>query len=124
LRVDYTYTRAIDESTGHELTSTLAPYDKGSITAEWTPIDPLTLSGSLVAVSKWVSEYDRNNLNTAPGMFAPGYVVVNVAANYKVDDHVTLFARINNLTNSQYENPLGFMQPGIGIFGGMRLTAF
>lgn len=122
LRADYTYTRAVDESTGFQLER--IPYDKGSITATWTPIDRLTLSATLVAVSKWVDDYDRNNPNTAPGMFAPGYATVNVAADYKIDDHVTLFARINNLTNTQYENPLGFMQPGIGVFGGMRVTAF
>ena len=122
LRADYTYTRAADEATGLELQR--RPYDKGSIAALWTPIDPLTLSGTLVAVSKWVDDYDRNNANTAPGNFAPGYVVVNVAANYKINNHVTLFARVNNLLNEHYEDPLGFLQPGIGVFGGMRLSAF
>jgi vitamin B12 transporter len=122
LRADYTYTRAVDEATGLELQR--RPYDKGSLTALWTPIDPLTLSGTLVAVSKWVDDYDRNNANTAPGNFAPGYVIVNVAANYKINDHVTLFARVNNLLNEHYEDPLGFLQPGIGVFGGMRLSAF
>ncbi len=90
LRADYTYTRAVDEATGLELQR--RPYDKGSITALWTPIDPLTLSGTLVAVSKWVDDFDRNNSNIAPGNFTPGYVVVNVAANYKIDTHVSLFA--------------------------------
>lgn len=122
LRTDYTYTRAVDDSTGFQLQR--IPYDKASVTALWTPIDPLTLSATLVAVSKWVDDYDRNNVNTAPGSFAPGYAVLNVAADYKIDDHVSLFARVNNLTNTQYEEPLGFMRPGIGVFGGMRVTAF
>ncbi len=122
LRADYTYTRAVDELTGLELQR--IPYDKGSVTALWTPVDRLTLSGTLVAVSKWVDDYDGGNANTAPGTFAPGYVTVNVAANYKIDDHVSLFARIDNLTNTYYEDPLGFLRPGIGVFGGMRLAAF
>ncbi len=122
LRADYTYTRAVDEATGLELQR--RPYDEGSVTALWTPIDPLTLSGTLVAVSKWVDDFDRNNSNTAPGSFTPGYVVVNVAANYKLDDHVSLFARVDNLLNEHYENPLGFLRPGLGVFGGMRLSAF
>jgi vitamin B12 transporter len=124
LRADYTYTRAIDEATGQELLTTLTPYDKGSLTALWTPIDPLTLSGTLVAVSKWVSEFDRDNLNAAPGEFAPGYVLVNAAATYKIDDHISVFARIDNLLNEHYENPLGFLRPGIGVYGGVRLAAF
>ncbi len=122
LRTDYTYTRITDQSTG--LTLSRSPYDKGSVTALWTPLDPLTLSGTLVAVSKWVDDFDRENFNTAPGQFAPGYVVVNVAANYKIDEHVSLFARIDNLLNEHYEDPLGYLRPGLGVYGGMKLSAF
>ena len=44
-------------------------------------------------------------------------------ANYALRDDVTLFARIDNLFNKQYEDPAGFLRPGFGIFGGVRLTA-
>ena len=50
------------------------------------------------------------------------YTIVNVAADYKVDDHVTIFGRIDNLLNSQYENPVGFLAPGFGVFGGIRMS--
>lgn len=122
LRTDYTFTRATDESTGFQLQR--VPEDKGSLSVLWTPLDPVTLSATLVAVSKWVDDYDRNNANTAPGNFAPGYAVVNVAANYKVNDRLSLFGRVDNLTNTHYEDPLGFLRPGIGVFGGMKVTAF
>jgi hypothetical protein len=29
--------------------------------------------------------------------------------------------RIDNLFNKQYEDPIGFLRPGIGIYGGVRL---
>ena len=47
---------------------------------------------------------------------------MNLAANYALRDDVTLFARIDNLFNKQYEDPAGFLRPGFGIFGGVRLT--
>jgi outer membrane receptor protein involved in Fe transport len=55
------------------------------------------------------------------GITAPGYTVVNLAANYAVSDNVSLFARIDNLFNKQYEDPSGFDRPGFGIFGGVNL---
>jgi|SRR5215468_1422907 len=53
----------------------------------------------------------------------PGYTTVNLAANYALRDDVTLFARIDNLLNKQYEDLSGFLGPGFGIYGGIRLTA-
>jgi vitamin B12 transporter len=47
--------------------------------------------------------------------------VVNLAGNYKVNGNVTAFARIDNLFNEHYQNPLGFERPGFGIFGGIRV---
>jgi hypothetical protein len=34
----------------------------------------------------------------------------------------SLFARIDNLFNKQYEDPSGFLRPGFGAFGGVRMT--
>jgi len=37
---------------------------------------------------------------------------------------VTLFARIDKIcSNQQYEDPGGFLRPGLGVSGGIRLTA-
>jgi vitamin B12 transporter len=117
LRVDYTYTGAIDEDTGLELLR--RPKNKVSVTAGWRPIDPLTLSGTLIAIGDFA---DTNRDGSIPYLIAPGYAVVNLAATYKLDEHVDLFARVDNLTNTQYQNPTGFMQPGLGVYAGMRLA--
>ena len=111
LRADYTYTRA-----GLELLR--RPRHKGSFTMTWRPIEPLLLSATLVTVSDFI---DISRDGSIPRLHAPGYSVVNIAANYKIDQHAELFARVDNLFNVQYENPTGFMRPGIGAFGGMRL---
>ena len=53
-----------------------------------------------------------------PG-FAPGETV-NLAANLALTSHWTVFARIDNLFDRRYENPVGFLQPALGVFAGVR----
>ena len=48
--------------------------------------------------------------------------MVDVAANYNFSDRLSLFGRINNLFDRQYQEPVGFMKPGIGIYGGIKAT--
>jgi vitamin B12 transporter len=117
LRADYTHTIAIDADTGLELLR--RPKDKQSLTASWIPLNPWTLTATVLNVSSWV---DTDRFGLTPRLTAPGYTVVNVAANYKVDDHATLFGRIDNLFNAHYEDPTGFLRPGIGVFTGVKLN--
>jgi vitamin B12 transporter len=118
LRADYTYTQTRDEITGLGLMR--RPRDKVSLTSSWTPIDPLNLSATIIYVSGWV---DTDRTGTIPRLNAPPYTLVNLAANYDVDKRVTLFGRIDNLFNKQYQEPTGYMRPGFGAFGGVRVAA-
>jgi vitamin B12 transporter len=116
LRGDYTYTEARDAITGLELLR--RPRHKASLTTVWTPIDALVLSATVLHVGSWV---DISRDASILRLMAPGYTVVNVAANYTVDENVKLFARIDNLFDLRYQDPTGFLRPGIGVFAGMRL---
>jgi vitamin B12 transporter len=117
VRGDYTYTKAIDTTTGLELLR--RPNHKYSLDMAWNPTDQLQLSATWLRVSEWV---DGNRSFSIPRLTAPGYTVVNVAANYTVNQYTTVFGRIDNLFNEQYQNPTGFDRPGIGIFGGVRVS--
>jgi vitamin B12 transporter len=117
LRSDYTYTRAIDSDTGLELLR--RPKRKWSLQALWNPIDPLTLTATLVHVGEWI---DVSRDGFTRGLHAPGYTVVNVAGNYQVNPNLKTFARIDNLFNEHYQNPTGFLRPGIGVYGGITYT--
>jgi len=35
-----------------------------------------------------------------------------------------VFGRIDNLFNVHYQNPTGFLAPGLGVFGGIRFASF
>jgi vitamin B12 transporter len=51
-----------------------------------------------------------------------GVAIVNLAVNYQLDAHTTVFARADNLFNKQYDEPLGWLQPGLSVYGGVKLT--
>jgi vitamin B12 transporter len=72
-----------------------------------------------VRVGHWI---DGNRDFSIPRLTAPGYTVVNVAANYQVNPNVKTFARIDNLFNEHYQNPDGFLRPGIGAYAGVTYT--
>lgn len=116
LRADYTYTIARDEILQQDLLR--RPTHKASLTATWLPTDALTVSATLLYVSSFW-DYDRTTyarVNTA------GAATLNLAVSYRATDRVTVFGRLDNLFNKRWENPNGFLQPGFGVFGGIRVA--
>ena len=114
LRLDYTYTDAIDDVLHEELLR--RPRHKGSLNATWRS-GPVSFDASVLAVGWWV---DGNRDFSIPRLQAPGYTIVNLAGSYDLGRHFTLFGRIDNLFDRHYENPTGFLQPSIGVFAGVR----
>jgi vitamin B12 transporter len=118
VRSDYTFTRTVDTDTGLQLLR--RPKEKFSVTALWNPIDPLTLSATVLHVSDW-SDVDRN---TGVPVTAPGYTIVNLRADYALNDQLKVFGRIDNVANVHYQNPTGFLAPGLGVFAGIRFASY
>jgi vitamin B12 transporter len=118
VRADYTYTIAKDADTGDELLR--RPRNKASVSTIWNLTDALTVSSTVLYVGSWM-DYDRQGLLSAPEN-APGYTVVNLAANYVMNKNVTWFARIDNLFDRHYEVPVGWEAPGFAVYGGVRLA--
>jgi vitamin B12 transporter len=116
-RGDYTYTDAFDRTTNQQLLR--RPRHKASFTAAWTPIDPLTLSATVLYVGEWI---DGNRDFSIPRLVAPSFTVVNVAADYRINEYAKVFARIDNLFDERYQDPTGFLRPGFAVYGGVRLT--
>ncbi len=115
LRLDYTYTQATDDVLHEELLR--RPKHKGNLDATWRASDALLLNASVLTVSSWV---DGNRDFSIPRLDAPGYTTVNLAASFDVSRQWAVFGRIDNLLDRHYENPVGFLQPGIGVFAGIR----
>ena len=115
LRVDYTYTQATDDVLQQELLR--RPRHKGTLNATWQATDALLFNVNVLAVSGWV---DGNRDFSIPRLDAPGYTTVNLAAAFDVTRALTVFGRVDNLFDRHYQNPVGFLQPALGVFAGIR----
>jgi vitamin B12 transporter len=115
LRLDYTYTEATDDVLHQELLR--RPKHKGNLNATWQATGALLLNASVLTVSSWV---DGNRDFSIPRLDAPGYTTVNLAASFDLSRQWAVFGRIDNILDRHYENPVGFLQPRIGVFAGIR----
>ncbi len=113
---NYTYTFTRDDILDQELLR--RPKDKADIDATWKASRKLSVSASLDYVGAWI---DGNRDFSIPRLEAQPYATVNLAASYALADGVTLFGRIDNLLDRRYQIPVGFLAPGFGVFGGVRV---
>ena len=63
---------------------------------------------------------EDNNLSFSGRDLLPGYTLLNIGANWKLQKNVSLLARINNLTDAQYQLANGFSTPGRNLFVSMN----
>jgi len=117
VRADYTYTHAEDDILHQELLR--RPKDKASLNGTWRVTEKASLSATVLYVGSWI---DDNRDDTVTGLTASGYTVVNLAGSYDLGHGLTAFARIDNLLDRRYQDPTGFLRPGIGVFGGLRVA--
>jgi len=114
---NYTWTVARDDILAEELLR--RPADRASVAATWRPIPRLVLAATWLYVGAWI---DGNRDFSIPRLTASPYGVVNISGAYDLGHGVTAFARIDNLLDRQYQDPVGFDKPGIGVYGGLRLS--
>jgi vitamin B12 transporter len=116
LRVDYTYTDAINASTGLSLAR--RPRNRLSLTGDWQVLPDLSLNATLLVTGPQADIGRESGITEKVG----GYTVLNVAASYRLTDSWTLFGRIENATDTDYQSPDGFLRPGIGAYGGIKVN--
>jgi vitamin B12 transporter len=117
-RVKATYTGqvATDLTTNAPLLE--IPRDEGSLSLIYTGVSNLELEGRVTFVGV---RYDGAPVwETGTVALAP-YAKLDAFANYKVGDNVTVFARIENLTNARYQEVTDYGVPGRSIYGGVKV---
>jgi vitamin B12 transporter len=115
LRADYTYTLADDVIHHQELLR--RPKHKATLDASWQVTDTISLDTTVLYVGSWI---DGNRDFSIPRLTAPAYTTVNVAVNYAVLSHLSVYGRVANLFDRHYQDPVGFLQPALGLFVGVR----
>jgi len=117
LRADYTYTDALDAGT--KLALLRRPRHKASVGADWQATDDLSLDATLLYVGPQI---DGNRDFSIPRLKMPDYVTLDLAASYRISEKWSLFGRIENATDTNYQSPDGFLRPGIGAYGGIKVN--
>ena len=95
------------------------PRHKASLNASWQAMEPLTLDATLLYVGPQI---DGNRDFSIPRFKTTDTVTLDLAASYKLTETWGLFGRIENATDTNYQSPTGFLRPGIGAFGGIKVN--
>jgi vitamin B12 transporter len=74
----------------------------------------------LTAEAKFVNAREELNFG-GPNFDIEDYNFVNVAAEYEVNPHLSIFGRIDNLTDEHYAEVFGFPALGRAVYGGVKL---
>ena len=107
--VSYTLTDAIDLGTGADLLR--VPRHKGTAVVDWTPVDALTLSASVI-VNGRESDFPTPN---------DGFVRLDLRAAWRLSDRLEIYGRAENVTDTDYQDVSGYGEPPLSAFGGLRL---
>ncbi len=110
----YTYMDAIDETTSQRLLQ--QPRNKGVASLIYTGVPNLRLEGRVTVVA---GVLDFGAVGPAP--LAP-WARLDAYADYKVNDNLTLFARLENVSDARYEEVYNYSVPGRSIYGGVRVS--
>src|SRR5437899_3271828 len=73
-----------------------------------------------VVEAKFVNAREELNFG-APNFDIEDYSFVNIAAEYEVTPHFSVFGRIDNLTNEHYSEVFGFPALGRAAYGGVKV---
>lgn len=117
LRADYTYTYAKDDIADTELTR--RPKHKASLNATWQVTAAASVTASVTYVGSWI---DVNRSGSISGLKSTPYTIANISGSYDLGHGITAFARINNLLDRHYQDPIGFLHQGLGVFGGLKIA--
>jgi vitamin B12 transporter len=72
------------------------------------------------AEAKFVNAREELNFG-GPNFDIEDYSFVNIAAEYEINSHMSIFGRIDNLTNEHYSEVFGFPALGRAAFGGVKV---
>jgi vitamin B12 transporter len=111
-KASYTFMEARDLETG--LTLLQRPTNKATMSLIFDGVPKLEVESRLTLVS---SRYDFGTVSTVE--LAP-YAKLDLFANYKINDNLTIFGRIENLTNALYEESFDFGVPGRSYYAGVK----
>lgn len=117
VHLTYTYTNAIDLSNDTEEQLIRRPNDKFTMSVSYSPIEKLNLNSTIRYIGKRTDE-DFSAFPSATVVLSD-YTIMDFTVNYKILSNLTLFGRIENLFNKDYEEVLYYGTPGRSFYAGI-----
>lgn len=119
LRATYTYTDARHQS-GARLVR--RPLHEATLALDWDANDRtrVTLEGRRVVNNL---DFDYRHIDWSlptPVARLPDVTLINLSANYRLNDRVSLHARVNNLLDRPYQEVIGYAGQGRTFYVGLR----
>lgn len=122
----YTYTDATqpDPLTGEDSREIRRPRHTASLNGDWRFRDG---KADLNVNVTYVGDQDDTFFEVTPPFGSQtvdldAYYLASVAASYRLTEQASVYARVENLLDEDYENVYGYNTPGIGAYAGVRLT--
>ncbi|MGE5173130.1 MAG: TonB-dependent receptor plug domain-containing protein [Betaproteobacteria bacterium] len=112
IKAGHTYLDTKDKDTGTRLSR--RPGNKFTLTSEYTT----TKSSVMIAYAFVGQRYDsivQRNLSS--------YHLVGISGNYALSKWLALFARVDNVFNTKYEEAGSYGTPGFSVFGGIKISS-
>jgi len=116
VRASYTHLSAENLVTHRSLLR--RPRDKGAASVIYTGVPGLELEARLTLVGP---NPDYDYIFSKRVMLAP-YAKLDLYGDYKIDERVSLFARIENVINARYEEVYDYGTAGRSAYGGVKFS--
>lgn len=113
MKAGYTYLDAKDKTTGSPLLR--RPNNKFSLGIGYT-------NQYMSALTDFIYVGERHDIDGFTVVKVSPYYVVNLSGSYRATKNLSIFGRVENLLDKDYEDPKGFGTKGISAYGGVRLT--
>ena len=115
----YTYTDS-EDSDGAELSR--RPKHRATADLHYRWDESVNVSLGCIYVGERQDAYYSSTEYVTVEEELPGHVIFNLAASWDVSETVTLFGRVDNLLDKDYEELAGYGTPGLSGYGGVKIT--
>ena len=119
----YTYSDSTESNSLNERARELRrPEHLGSLNVAWQPTASLMVNANIQYNGRQSDVYFPPWPNPMETVSMDDYTLVNVHANYRINQKLNIFIRLDNLTDENYEDVFGYQTLGFGFGFGARYS--
>ena len=115
-RLEHTYLRAKDLNTGLQLLR--RPLHKFAAKLNFQITESLDMGMGAVYNGK---QADISRFASYGRVYRGGVTILRFYTTYHVNKNCDVFGRAENALNRGFESPAGYAQPGLAVYGGIRV---